>query len=150
MKIDNNNLIMRDVVFNLDKIAMIAVQQVTLLEEFGFEDNYWLEFKLANGDKYDIETSHTQEENVIVKRFKIVYRLLMDNGLKNFTNLGYMIVNLEHTKDIKLINKNKGVQIRFKDFHIDYPELGRWRAKRIIKHYNQNVSEYKNLQTIKQ
>ena len=52
-----------------------------------------------------------------------------------------MMVNLHNVKDIQFINKNKGIEIIYDDFHIDYPQLGKWRAKKAIKKYNQKVKE---------
>ncbi|MBQ8522753.1 MAG: hypothetical protein IJ458_03725 [Clostridia bacterium] len=150
MKIDDNKLVMRNKSFDLNEIALIGIQQNSLYEEFGLEDNYWLEFKFNNGDKYDLDSSRTNYESDIVRRFKIIHKLLIDEGLNHFTSLGYMIVNIDNVKDIRFINKNKGIEIVFKDFHIDYPQLGKWRAKKAMKQYKQKVKEMEEEQVLQQ
>ncbi len=141
MKIENNNLIIRQHTFDLNQIALIGVQQSNTFEEFGLEVNYWLEFKLINGEKVDIESSHTHYEAEMVRKFRYIKELFEAENINQFVSLGYMMVNLHNVKDIQFINKNKGIEIIYDDFHIDYPQLGKWRAKKAIKKYNQKVKE---------
>ena len=150
MKIENGKLLMLNHTFDLDEIALIGIQQFSSYEEFGFETNYWLQFKLMNGDSCDIETSRSQYEGDIIRRFKIVCKLLKDELKNNFVTLGYMIVNINHVKDIRFINKNKGIELVFNDFHVDYPKLGKWRARKIIKTYDLKCEEYKQQNELQQ